>query len=344
VRTDLPSLFFLFISLPLCAPAQVGWGSSSGMSNGQFKSQGCISGVVQTTDGRPVQDASIEAVNQWHQLVSTLSTADGSFTLCDLPDGQYDVIAEKGLESTNQTVSLVASRAAVTLIVRSRTGRGDSEAVSAAQLMVPSKARQELGKAEEALRKKNWVAAARFTEKALTIWPRYAEALIVRTIIERNQHSMDEALADAQKAIDCDPKYGKGYLVLGSVYNDLNRFDDAIRTLDQGIRIAPDSWQGYYEMGRARLYKQDFGGALGEAEKASALVRIDYPPIHLVKGFAYVGLKNQPAARVELEAYLKLEPNPENASRVKQILTHLSFDKGLASDPQKPISTGQSPH
>jgi len=330
VRIHLPCVFLLLLSSlsPLWASVQVGWGSSDGMSNGPLNSRGCISGVIQTTDGRHVQDADVETETQQHQLVSSRSGADGGFILCDLPYGEYEVIAKKGIESASAIVSLVAGRAWVTVFMRSEPKTDDSSAgVSATQLMVPNKAHQELRKAEEAVRKKNWAEAIHSIEKALTIWPRYADALILRAIIERNQRSVNLALADAQTAIGYDPNYGKSYLVLGSVYNDLNRTDDAIRTLDQGIRIAPDNWQGYYEMGRAMLSKRDFDGALRQAEKASAFLRTDYPPIHLVKGFAYLGLKNQSAARGEFEAYLKLEPNTDNASRVKQVLNQLSGGK-----------------
>jgi len=246
------------------------------------------------------------------------------------------VIASKGIESASQVISLVEGRASVTLVMRSEPKTGDSSTgVSSAQLMVPSKARHELDKAEDAVRKKKWGDAFRSIEKALTIWPRYAEALILRALIERNQHSPGLALTDAEKAIDYDPNYGKAYLVLGCVYNDLNRFDDAISTLDHGITIAPDNWQGYYEMGRAMLSKGNFDGALRQVDKGSALAHSDYPPIHLVKGFAYLGLKNQSAALVELEAYLKLAPNTETASHVKQVLNQLTGDKQPTSDSQQ---------
>jgi len=275
-------------------------------------------------------------------LVSTYSARDGTFTRCNLPTGEYDVIANKGIYTDSQHVSTTPVSNFVTLIIRSDQQSGDSrQPVSAAQLAVPSKARGELDKAEQAFRSYKWADATHFVEKALNLWPRYPEALTLRALIERHRNSSDLALADVQKAVEYDPNFGKAHFVLGAIYIDVHRLDDAILTLDQGIKIAPASWQGHHEMSRAMLYKGDFEAALREAAKASTLAPNDYPQIHLVKGYAYLGLKNQSAARVELEAYLRLEPNTENASRAKQVLNHLSDEKEQTSDSPSPLGSPQ---
>jgi tetratricopeptide (TPR) repeat protein len=112
--------------------------------------------------------------------------------------------------------------------------------------------------------------------------------------------------------------------VLGAVYTDVNRWDDAVRALDQGVRIAPDYWQGYYEMSRTLLLKHDFAGALQQAQKASDVGHTNFAMLHLIKGYAYLGLSNQHAARTELETYVKLEPKSDAALRVKTILERMT--------------------
>jgi len=329
MRIHLVGLLLLGCLSSLCASAQSGWGSSNVTGNGPMGPQdtSCILGVVQTTERRAVQDAIVELTASTPP-VSTYTAGDGSFTLCNLRTGEYDVIARKGIYSDNQHVSTRPASNFVTLIIRSERQSGDGrQPVSAAQLAVPGKARGELEKAEQAFRSNRVVDATHFVEKALKLWPRYAEALTLRALIERHQHYSDLALADAKKAVEYDPNFGTAYFVLGSIYIDVHRLDDAIPMLDHGIMVAPTYWQGYYEMGRAMLYKGDFEAALRHVAKASTLAPIDYPQIHLVKGYAYLGLKNQSAARIELEAYLKLEPNTENVSRAKQVLNQLSGDK-----------------
>jgi tetratricopeptide (TPR) repeat protein len=181
-------------------------------------------------------------------------------------------------------------------------------AVSAVELTIPSKARDALRRALAAIKKHNLEDAARFAEKALTYCPKFAEALALRAMLEsQHTNSMQQAKADAENAVKYDSNYGIGYVVLGSIYNYYKQFDDAERTLDRGIALTPAEWQGYYEMSIALMGKGDFVGALHEAERASKLNSQNFPDLHLVKAYAYIGLKNRSAATSELEAVRGLD-------------------------------------
>ena len=77
-------------------------------------------------------------------------------------------------------------------------------------------------------------------------------------------------------------------------------------------------------MSRTLLLKRDFAGALQQAQKASDVGHTNFAMLHLIKGYAYLGLSNQPAARTELEAYVKLEPKSDDALRVRTMLEKMS--------------------
>jgi tetratricopeptide (TPR) repeat protein len=212
----------------------------------------------------------------------------------------------------------------VTLTVPSNDTSGDGRAtVSASQLAVPDKARREFEKAQDSLRRNKLLEAASHIERALTFWPRYAEALALRAVLERSQNSPKLAQADAEKAVEYDPRNGQAYIVLGASYIDLRRWDDAIRSLNQGIAIVPTYWPGYYEMSKAMLAKGNFADALRQAEKASILASTNYAPLHMVKGYAYLGLGNHVAASQELEVYLKQEPTGSTAPQIRKTLDQL---------------------
>jgi tetratricopeptide (TPR) repeat protein len=254
------------------------------------------------------------------------NSPDGSFELQGVPAGQYEVVAQNGVAETRTSISVTEGANFVTLILPStgKAGQNDGSMVSAAQLTVPKKARHEYEKAENAAQKSKWAEANQRLQRALMIWPKFAEALVLRAIIERNQSSTEQAITDAEKAVESDPTYGKAYVVLGAAYTDVNRWDDAVRALDHGERIAPDYWQAYYEMSRTLLLKQDFAAALQQAQKASDMGHTKFAMLHLIKGYAYLGLSNQPAARTELETYVKLEPKSDAALRVRTILERMS--------------------
>jgi tetratricopeptide (TPR) repeat protein len=196
-------------------------------------------------------------------------------------------------------------------------------AISVNQLGAPDKARNALQKAVEAWRRDKLSDADAYAAKALAAYPRYALALTLRGMLKAESDPR-QACEYLQKAIAYDPNYGPAYLTLGSAYNRLGQFDDAARTLDHGIAIAPTSWEGYYELSVTSLGKGDFKAALRLIDKASSLVPTEFPPMHLIKGYAFVGLQNKPAATAELTTFLIAAPDDPLASRARHVVEELA--------------------
>jgi tetratricopeptide (TPR) repeat protein len=180
--------------------------------------------------------------------------------------------------------------------------------VSAVELTIPAKARDAMRKATDAVKKHKLGEASHFAERALFFCPKFPEALGLRAMLEsQDTNSMQLAKADAENAVEYDPNYGVGYVVLGSIYNFLRQFDDATRALDRGISLRPTDWQAYYEMSIALIAKGDYAGGLHQAEQASKFDSQRYAELHLLKAYAYIGLKNRSAAAAELEALRGLD-------------------------------------
>lgn len=208
------------------------------------------------------------------------------------------------------------------LTAPSYTTNTDRQAtVSAVELTIPAKARDAMRKATDALKKNKLVEAAHFAERALFLCPKFPEALGLRAMLEsQDAHSMQQAKADAENAVEYDPNYGVAYVVLGSIYNFLQQFDDATRALDRGISLRPTDWQGYYEMSIALIAKGDYAGGLHQAEQASKLDSQRCAELHLLKAYAYIGLKNRSAATVELETLRGLDSQNRYLAEAEQAL------------------------
>jgi tetratricopeptide (TPR) repeat protein len=99
-----------------------------------------------------------------------------------------------------------------------------------------------------------------------------------------------------------------------------SKFDDAIRVLDRGLTLMPQSWQAMFELGKAELAKGDYEAALRRLNKAGDLAPQEYPPLHLAKAHALLGMKNFSEASSELEAYLEQDPESPNATAVRESL------------------------
>src|SRR5579864_245916 len=83
----------------------------------------------------------------------------------------------------------------------------------------------------------------------------------------------------------------------------------------------PMPWQGYFESSKALLQLGKFQPALQQVNKALALGdAVLHPEFHLVKGYAYVGLRTYGAALGEFEQYLSHAPNGPYAAEARSLL------------------------
>jgi tetratricopeptide (TPR) repeat protein len=316
------SLLLISFSLfSIASQAQIGQHDSSG-----FHVSGSVSGTLRTTQGAPVANARIELLdgNNGQVQQSAYTNPNGSFTLMTIPDGTYELVAVSGLNETRERLHMQGDLAMVNLVMsapRSEASRaGNRSTVSVAQMKVPEKARKLLEKAQSALDKRRLAEADQYVTQALQVYPDFAEALTMRGLMSLDAKHLDEATENLEKSIKADNSYGMGFIVLGAVYNMQSRFDDSIRVLDRGLMLMPRSWQGMFELGKAELGKGNYEAAMRRLNKASDLATEQYPPLHLAKAHALLGMKNFSEASSELEAYLEQDPKSPNAAAVRESL------------------------
>jgi tetratricopeptide (TPR) repeat protein len=283
-----------------------------------------LSGTVTGTASRPIRDAHIEVrdVLSGHVLAYVYTLPNGTFEVSGLPSGRYVVVALSGLAQAQEQVTL-ETLTSVNLRMAdgpADTGSSRQATVSVAQLKVPDKARDLFRKAEVAFAKHKLEETLRYTERALEVFPNYAQAMTLRAILYMDEGKAEQACALLEKAVHLDSGYAMGYIVLGAAYNVLDRFDDALRSLDRGAALAPASWQAYFEMGKALLGKGEYERALQQVNKAAQYAPDSYAPLHLVRAHAFLGVKNYAGAMTELEQYLGREPNGADSAAARRTL------------------------
>jgi tetratricopeptide (TPR) repeat protein len=320
-RTGL-ALAFLFSSVYL--PAQLSTNPRAHQAD-----QVRVMVNVHTANGQPAENARIELRGQ-DSATSTITgytNAAGIADISQIPGGYYTVTVTYKLSQTETHENLAfGERTLSYTLPGDRTGSdiGSATSVSVAAYKVPDKAKKEYGKSQSALNKGNQDEALSHLDKAIDIYPQYADALTLRAIIRMDKQDTAGALADLNAAIQADPACSLAYFAIGSVYNATNRFPDAQLALQSGLRLDPRSWQGYFELGKALVGKGEYQAAVDQLNKAQDFSSNKYAPIHLVKAHAMLALKQYPGAMNELQAFITQAPNDQRAASARETLDRVN--------------------
>jgi hypothetical protein len=301
-----------------------GPGMSMGNPDLDTMQYGSIAGTVSTADHHPAANAHVEVhdISTGAMIGSVYTDPSGRFRLGGVPRGSYEVVATMNIFEARERVDVDGSgiqySVDLTLPHTESAASGGGDTVSVARLLVPEKAKRELQIAREAIGKGNSGEALKRIDKALKIDPQYADAFVLRGVVAIQLSNLNAALDDFQQALRCDPSASMAYVGTGAIFNMEGHFDEALRELDRGVALQPNSWQAQVEIAKANLGKGDFKAALAHANRAQELSAGQFYPIHLIKGHAFLGLKDYASAIPELRAFLTKNRNDQDAAAVRQ--------------------------
>jgi Flp pilus assembly protein TadD len=287
-----------------------------------------ITGSVRDINNHPLAGVRVDLQDSFSGrfVANTFTYGNGTFEIRDVPKGGYDVIATIGLREARGHVDYPGN-GDITLrmqqAVAADNNVGGSNSVSMSQMKVPGKARKLFQKAMDAFRMSKLDDAFSFVQKALGMYPDYAQALTLRGVMNMQRGDTKQAEPDLQKAVELDYSDDTGFVALASLYNTEGKFDDALQILDRGMSVHPNSWQALSEKARAQIGKHDFDGALKTLAKADNYVPPTVAYLHLFRAQALLGLKNAPGAILEINDYLAKEPTGANADTARKMLTKL---------------------
>jgi tetratricopeptide (TPR) repeat protein len=143
----------------------------------------------------------------------------------------------------------------------------------------PDRARAESALGVKVMGPGTYEQAIRHFDRAVQIWPEYAEAYVNRAVAEHDVSQREAALADLDKALDLDPSLTRAYNERGQIYLENGDLQKAIRECTKSIDVKP-TLDGYYQRGEAyeKLGEHekaiaDFGAAIGEFREAPYVYR-----------------------------------------------------------------------
>jgi len=151
---------------------------------------------------------------------------------------------------------LIAWTAAIILVLAS-AGYTYSYVASA-----PDRARAEVALGIRQMGPGAYDQAIAHFDRAIAIWPEFADAYLNRAVAEHSISQRPAALADLDKSLDLNPNLIRAYNERGQIYLENADPQHAIQEFDKSLQVKP-SLEGYYQRGLAYEY-------LGQHQKAIA--------------------------------------------------------------------------
>lgn len=224
----------------------------------------------------------------------------------------------------SEMVTLDGNRASfdsydVGTIILHRSEDAEAPPVSATSLKAPSAARRAFDKGLEAVGKSRNADAEKDFEKAVSLYPQYAEAWLDLGK-ERLQRKADGSAAEAfQKALEADSSRAEPGIYLGMLAVEKKQWPDAKKYLDAALKLDPvhfpDAW---FNSAVAEYNLKDYAGAERSVREALKLdPQRKNPREEYLLGLILAAQKDYSGAARQLRVYLKLAPDADDAEKVR---------------------------
>src|SRR5215469_6754202 len=240
---------------------------------------------------------------------------------------------------TSDSINLFNRRAAdnpdIGTIVLRRIAGVEGSAISVTSMMAPKNAKKAYEQGLQALLENDLKDAASDFEKAMALYPKYADAWVSLGKVRLQQQSIEPARAAFLKATESDPKLVAPYIELGLLAAKDAKWEESGGYLDRAVELdAVDFPQAWYTDAVANYNLKRYDAA---EKSARAAVKLDprhaNPRSDYLLGLVLAEKKDYSGAIEELTLYVKLAPNAPDLAQVKEQLGQL---EKLAPAPKDP--------
>lgn len=303
-----------------------------------------ISGFIFGPDRKPVPQMFVELQDDLYRTISRVKTeGSGKFSFYRLPTGRYNIrVRTIGTDFEEKTVEVE--------IVNISQGSGSAISGNNFQQDIQLRKKASGTEMPRTVSKPGVIFAQEI--------PPQAKVAYEQGIAAADRGNAADAVKDLEKAIEIFPKYFDAHQRLGEEYVRLKRFNEAYEAARKGTEIYPKGFENWYTAGYSAYYLKEYAvavtalerailinpdsingqfmlglslkqaGKYREAEKALVKGRDfaggNVPEIHWHLALLYTNnLKNYPAAIVELNNFLKVRPDYEEAEKVRGLIERL---------------------
>ncbi len=237
---------------------------------------------------------------------------------------------------TSDMVDLFNGRTAdnpdVGAIVLHRIAGVEGSSISVTSMRAPKEAKKAYEHGLQSLLKNKPGDAAKDFEKAVLLYPEYADAWLNMGKLRLERQSIEPARAAFAKAMEADPKLVTPYMELGLLAAKDANWEESRKYLDRAVELDPvDFPQAWYADAVAGYNLKRYDAAEKSAREA---VRLDpkhaNPRSEYLLGLVLAEKKDYAGAAAELSEYMKLAPNAPDLAQVKEQLAAVEKLRGTA--------------
>ena len=197
--------------------------------------------------------------------------------------------------------------------------------VSSTSLKAPSAAKKAFDKGLESFGKGKTDDAEKNFEKAVGIYPQYADAWLNLGKLRLQRKAEDSASEAFLKAVEADDKVVEAHVYLGMIDVGRKQWPEAAKQLDAALQLDPvhfpDAW---FNNAVANYNLKNYDDAEKSAREAMKLdPRRKNPQVDYLLGLILAAKKDYSGAAEELRAYIKFSPDAPDVAQAKMQLAEI---------------------
>ena len=223
-------------------------------------------------------------------------------------------------------------------IILHRLANVEGTIVSASSLAAPKDARKAYDKAREAMRKDKWDEAGKNLQKAVEIYPKYADAWFELGRYYHHSNNGDEAVKAYSQAIQIDPKFVKPYVPMAVLAYGKQNWADMAQFSGKAVRLDPATSPEAFLFNAVAEYNLRH---LDVAEKSARQgIQIDsnhrVPKLNHLLGAILADKQDYPGAASQMKSYLEFAPKATDAEQVRKQLAEIEKFASAVAPKQQP--------
>ena len=187
---------------------------------------------------------------------------------------------------------------------------------------IPPEGKAEFEEGQRLINGNDFAAATPHLQKAIDLYPKYAEAYQLLAVAQLQTNHDAQAEASLIKAIEIEDRMPKAQYLLGVLYAMTNRVDLAEKPLNRFVELDPQNPDAHFELARVNFALHKFLDAEIHARTAIKL-KESKPGVYIVLGYALLRQKKVDDAKHAFQQFLNLDSTGPMATDVRDLLAQI---------------------